>query len=398
MPQNDNNEGAVTGMEGLLNALIGALEGLKARPQVSNSHTPAEQSGPWIGNGATDSSPSPSRSTASSLLHEPRETTPASAPGEEVTRKEEEEGWMWRLGRSDGNGGWTRYDYYLQSQSIEVPEEAEVETPVKSVPGVLLDMHAPTKTIIIESPHLMRALDKFNWHLSSKHPPDMTLYDPFPFLYHHLEGMREEIDRLGNPEAQADLKALECALKETGVASRWNAARAENVDSSHVRFDTLWQLFRLGDLVVHTDGLGNEWLLTLMYAQEHKKSVEVGQTGRIGQMAVDRYMEFWTWGLSWNGHKNKLERKASVFRIDYYAGAKEVHLLSIYPLQYQRTHDSVEKLLQGLAARGRHWFKLVSSQALCLDYDGPALSGKTLFNFNSRVDREPTYLRYLDHD
>jgi hypothetical protein len=216
MPQNDNNEEAGTGMEGLLNALIGALEGLKARRQVSNSQTLAEQSGPWIGNGATDSSPSPSRSTAPSLLHEPRETDPASAPGEEVSGKEEEgDAWMWRLGRSDGNGGWSRYDYYLQSQSIKIPEEAEAETPVKNVRGVLLDMHAPTRTIIIESPHLMRALNKFNWHLPSKDPPDMTLYEPFPLLFHHLEGMREEIGRLSNPEAQADLKALECALKET---------------------------------------------------------------------------------------------------------------------------------------------------------------------------------------
>jgi hypothetical protein len=303
------------------------------------------------------------------------------ALGEKLSR--EEEPWMKRLWRSDGKGGWKRYsDYHLQSQSAQmtdhIPEMIEVDTMEDGGPAVLLNVHAETKDITIRSPHLMYALNQVNQHpsLRKQQPKTMVLYAPFPLLFDHLDNVREEITRLDNPEAQADLKALECAVKEAETAPRWSVARAENLDSgSLVQFDTLWRLFRAGDLVVHADDIGNEWLLTLTDVEECRQTTEVGTTDEV---LTEHYMKFSTWCLLWNAQKNKLERKVAVFHIDHFVGAREIHLLSLYPVRYQQTHRSVDVFLQSLAARGRGWFKLITAGTSCLEYDGPVLSTKTL--------------------
>ncbi|KAH6849843.1 P-loop containing nucleoside triphosphate hydrolase protein [Chaetomium sp. MPI-CAGE-AT-0009] len=337
-PLNNNDEGTGIGTEDLLNTLIAALQGLKARPQVPRSQSPAEESGSWIQNRAASFSPtSPSRG---------------------------------RKGGWAGHGG-----CHLQNQETEAPEEPEVEDTEEDAEedeeAVFLDVRGEIKVINIQSPHLVRALHKVNEHPSPrKQSQTITLVEPFPSLFDHLEDVREEVGQLDNPKAQADLKALELAVEETDVARRWNAARAElDLDSSVVRFDTLWRLFRPGDLVVHADALGNEWLLTLTEVEEYRKRFESDETDEI---AMQHYIEFWTWGLSWNGHKNKLERKIAAFRIHHFVGEREIHLLPVYPVRYQRVHGSVEKFLQSLAARGRKWFELASARTSCLEYDGPA--------------------------
>ncbi|KAI3320957.1 hypothetical protein HD806DRAFT_504100 [Xylariaceae sp. AK1471] len=365
-PPMSADDGAQLSVEDLLKAFIAALQSLQAHPQDSHFNPPADASGQ--SEDRTEPPPSPSQSAS---LH--AEKYSGGPIPQEKSLLRDEEPWMKRLWRADGNGGWITHSNYLQSQRPEVLKGTKSEA--IDEPAIYLEMYGRGKAIEIRSRHLIEAINKVNKHPSLQKRPETSieLYEPFPLLYDHLEDVGKEISRLDLREADADFKALECAARE--VTSRWNTARAENLDSGFVQFDTLWRLFHAGDIVVHKDDLNNEWLLTLIDVDEKLKQRSSGQAG---PETIERYISLRTWGLVWNGDENKLERKVAVFHIPHFLGGREIHLLPLYPVRYRQGHESTAEFLKRIAARGRAWFQMIATKTSCREYDGPAFDEQSL--------------------
>jgi hypothetical protein len=356
-PRRNADDGPQTSVEDLLKAFISALQGLQPR-------TPSDAI--ERGGYGNKPQPGPSRSTSPSAEKDLADD----APQKQKVLKDVAP-WMQRLFRSDGAGGWiTQGDYAIQHSQDQGQSPAVQDETTIIQPALLLELHMMTKLIEIRSKYLIKAINSVNKHPSLQKQPETSieLCEPFPLLYYHLEDIRREISQLNLPEADADFKALECAAQE--VAPRWKAAREMSSESQLTRYDTMWTLFHAGDLVVFKDVLGDEWALTLIDVLENCNREE---NQRTGQFIEKRHIRIRAWGLVWNAKEQKLERKVAEFRIDYFSGAKAMHLLPVYPLRCrQRSELSEAEFLKALAERGRKCFKL-ATRVSHLEYDGPAL-------------------------
>jgi hypothetical protein len=297
---------------------------------------------------------------------------------------------MEKLLRPDGEGRLITHGHYLRKQRPEILKGKTSETASK--PAVHLNITEGIKIIGIWSQHLIEALNKVNKHPSLRKESGtyIELYEPFQLLYDHLEDMGKEISRLNLSEADEDFKALECATSE--VASRWDTARAENQDSEFVQFDTLWRLFYAGDIVVHKDDLGSEWLLTLIDVEE-KWRHRPRKYGFNESQTMERYMGLRTWSLVWNGDENKLERKIAMFRIPQFLGVREIQLLPVYPVRYRQGPEPIPEFLQRLTARGRVWFQRIATRISYLEYDGLAFNRTLISSTGAREHKSPKKLK-----
>lgn len=208
MAQPSNNTASAPNVEDLLKTFITALQTLRHQAQNSGATANAEED---------ESNPSSQPSQGAPPLDEATPTPVAPLPT--TPGEPEKKTWETRIWRPDGKGGWITHQEYQRSSIEPPPEERATET--DSTPAVVYeDYNGEKKRLEIHSKHLVEAIKHVNKHPPLQPLPDFTVeFEPFPTLFHHLEDVRREIDKLNNQEAQVDFQALEFITKE--VASRW---------------------------------------------------------------------------------------------------------------------------------------------------------------------------------
>lgn len=197
-------------------------------------------------------------------------------------------------------------------------------------------------------------------------PDSVSFQEPYAHLFQYSEDMHQELASRFSPSSEAlgDFYALKSFLESHGgYGTVWKSLHWGNQTATS--FDSLWAIFRAGDLLVSQDRLEEKRLFRFTRLEEEIKEME-----HRHDFCVAMKVHFWY--IAWNPGKNRFHQKSQYVKIKRFAGHREVTSFPIYPLRYD-DEDARNSLLIGLQNRGKKWSDFVSNSPSCFEYSGHAL-------------------------
>ncbi len=191
-------------------------------------------------------------------------------------------------------------------------------------------------------------------------------YAPLFFYYDELSKFGEE-----NPDDtyDNDMEALthfySSCMKPEGERIKRHLAEGS------VLFEDLWALFRPGDMLYAVDESGEPCLQILIAVAFREAQPSPGYSFSIVQsrrLAVDM------WRIGWDNATGLFQRVTTTRSIRAFSGSRPITSLPFYPVVHYKGGDAEEirALKDELQDRGSKWKGLVSQQASCKHYNGPA--------------------------
>jgi len=221
--------------------------------------------------------------------------------------------------------------------------------------------------LTLVSPTLVNA-----FHRVVKHFPGIglnggkvTLTSPYAPLFFYFDDLLKLADNDDDKELKDDLVHL-TEFYSRRVKPTHDIIKQDQAQGN-VIYKDLWSLFRPGDLVYTLDSFG-EPTIHMLDATEYR----AGERGMQNQYSIQRFPRFSAdlWSITWDRATGLFQRVVFTRSIKSFSDSRPISALPFFPLKhYQGDLDALHIKLQ---QRGRLWKKLVSEQASCKFYDGPA--------------------------
>ncbi|KAL7920174.1 P-loop containing nucleoside triphosphate hydrolase protein [Trichoderma austrokoningii] len=218
-----------------------------------------------------------------------------------------------------------------------------------------------TKLIEIWSKHLINAIERVYRHPPLQSTTDFfTEQEPYPTLFHHMDDIKAEIAQMNNRVAGEHLEILQ---KEIAYLEPvWNEARQET--DNMTSYGMIWKFFRLGDVVLREDDLGNLCLLVLA-------RFEYGSFMNW-KKEEEKEIRFNAWSLTWGKVVGNLIKRHTEFTCSEFSGKRHITSLPVYPIRYLEKMER-DGIKGTLAKRGRRWQELITAASICQHHCGLAL-------------------------
>ncbi|KAI0521952.1 hypothetical protein F5B22DRAFT_594834 [Xylaria bambusicola] len=214
---------------------------------------------------------------------------------------------------------------------------------------------------------------------------------PVPPIERHESYLkRHEIMALMDSEqAYKDMKLYVNFINERIMPTYRMFEQADYSTNMKVRYDELWSLFRIGELVYQranpkTESSVNNAqgpqaaatthrLWRLYFISQQAPTWKVNQMESVdndeGLVSDDadkkRQDNFSAYSLDFDGEKYSAVNRT--FSIPYYEGEKEIHELPIFPLRFMKDGNAI---LEKLKQRGNTFRELLSKGKVAMAYDG----------------------------
>jgi len=221
--------------------------------------------------------------------------------------------------------------------------------------------------IVISSPALVAAVRRMIPPILLESVSDgITIEEPFAPLFHFMDDIREDmISHDADAKDLEDIKALEYFLYECQPQYKNTRAALDTGRTALVSFETLWGLFKVGDLIVAVDKFEEKSLFKFTQLVEQVDTY----SGRKGVCVA---LSVVGWCIGWDKEQKCFTQKSYTFNIRRFLGNLSVRSLPVYPLRYEED-ETQKSLLADLEKRGRRWAQLASNTPCCFDYDGIAI-------------------------
>ena len=202
-------------------------------------------------------------------------------------------------------------------------------------------------------------------------PNSVSFQEPYVHLFQYSTDIRQELASQASPSSEVfrDFYALESFLEcHVGYGTVWKSLNSGN--HTAVSFESLWALFRAGDLLVIQDRLGEKRFFKFTRIEEGLTETRVRQ-----DFCTAMLVHFWY--ISWSPGTMRFSQETQCIKIARFAGDREVTSLPIYPLRFE-SEGARKSLLADLQSRGKKWSDLVSSPPSCFEYFGRAIPGEEI--------------------
>ena len=176
-----------------------------------------------------------------------------------------------------------------------------------------------------------------------------------------------------------------------------------SVDESNVRFESLWAVFKPGDLLYTLDDFEEPHLFVIgastfrgrKYGGNDFEEI-IARLGAASAGASERFVVD-AWTITWKGSSKIFSREVKTFTINYFAGTRAASSFKIYPLKYHLNGDTEahNTLLDKLEQRGLSWARMVSQEPVSKHHDGPARELTHIFG-RTKVEEERTSVSLLN--
>lgn len=234
--------------------------------------------------------------------------------------------------------------------------------------------------IIITSPTLVNVVRHIiPQRLFESVADGIAIEEPYAQLFHFVDDMRKHmISHKAENEDMEDIDALEVFLYE--CQPQYKSAR----DASNsglpalISFDTLWALFKAGDLVVITDKFEEKRVFKFTHLEEKLNPYS-------GRREVCVKLSVCGWCINWDREQRCFTQKSYGFNIERFMGHRSVRSLPVYPLRCEED-ETRKSLLASLESRGRTWAQLASTTPCYFEYDGRALITQDYSRIRSEGD------------
>lgn len=256
-----------------------------------------------------------------------------------------------------------------------IPESSKPLTVTKTISG---DDASPTVELAISSTFLQAQLTKFarieQYPGTSLRSTEIVLYNDFPALYHHIEEMATNVaqDTTASTRDRHEMKTLYSFITK-GFKSKMYQDIKEELSRGLIRFDHIWAVFKVGDLVFTKTPLGLS---------------EIGVIRSISTAKDDNNSKIFHWivniaKINWRlGFYKKVSVAMELYS---FRGSKKITDLDFYPLSYRQ--DQYDLKESGMK-RGELWKKYLERGVTTMSYQGLALPlvEKTMFDIDDAPD------------
>ncbi|ETS86639.1 hypothetical protein PFICI_00467 [Pestalotiopsis fici W106-1] len=261
--------------------------------------------------------------------------------------------------------------------------------------SVMYEMEETDKTrVFLKSKYLQKLFNAFCkrklYPASSIQPDGIAIPKPYAPLFFHYDEMLaaaeqpEFTKKFDSDQVQKDLDGLK-SWYENWVAASHEAAR-DAIKRDSVEFNSLWAVFKPGDLLYGLDDFGQARLYVIA-ATKYRSGIDtLGDDVEMDMMSsfvpmiqsfmnLKRRFAVESWFLDWDSSSRVFKRRSFVSGIPVYTGTRRISDLDVFPLRHYKGGDqaAIDELLSRLDERGRLWKSIMVSSSTCMHHDGPAL-------------------------
>ncbi|KAF2450124.1 hypothetical protein P171DRAFT_481164 [Karstenula rhodostoma CBS 690.94] len=169
---------------------------------------------------------------------------------------------------------------------------------------------------------------------------------PYAPFYFYIDQMQEHVENDNDEDAKSDdWNDFRKYFYDVYVGAFHDRVRV-SLEEANVRFDSLWAVFKPGDMLYTLDDFDAPHLFIISRSTFHShkyNAYDIESLMKKGGAAAAGDSERFVidaWTVTWKGSSKVFSREVKTFVINVFAGTRPVSSFKIYPIKYHKDGDT----------------------------------------------------------